>query len=526
MSLLDIVFEPLIEPTVITNKSIFKSDTGFDGDNNEFSKYPVLTMTPYVDPVLDTEFTTKKYTDDNFLSQTDASSTYLTQTNATNTYLSQADASNTYLSQANATSTYLSQADASNTYLSQANASNTYLTQANATNTYLTQANATNTYLSQANATSTYLTQANASNTYLTQTAASNTYLTQAVATTELALKASESFVTSSINTAINNLINSAPSTLDTLGEIATILQSNVNDIGTLTTSIAGKVSKTANETISGVLTFTQAPIMSGASITSATIPDTALVSTFLKTSDASSTYLTQANATNTYLSQANASSTYQPILTNSAFLDATSSVQTQLNAKAPIASPALTGVPTAPTPSTSDNSTQLATTAYVKSNLTSYQPTLTGSSNITVGTLACSTLTPSSLITATRLTEVITAVSGSSPYTLNFALGNVFFLSGTQPSANFTCNITNIPTGGTNNQYTITLLYNSSTACFCNTASATDTSSGTIVASGTPKYVNNTAPTLSNSSVYIQTFSVVQCFSTKFILTTVSTFN
>jgi hypothetical protein len=38
---------------------------------------------------------------------------------------------------------------------------------------------------------------------------------------------------------------------------------------------------------------------------------------------------------------------------------------------KAPINSPIFTGTPTAPTPSTSDNSTQLATTAYVKSSIT-----------------------------------------------------------------------------------------------------------------------------------------------------------
>src|ERR1041385_3884033 len=52
------------------------------------------------------------------------------------------------------------------------------------------------------------------------------------------------------------------------------------------------------------------------------------------------------------------------------AFLDATSSVQTQLNTKAPLASPALTGTPTAPTPSQADNSTKLATTAYVDTGL------------------------------------------------------------------------------------------------------------------------------------------------------------
>ena len=40
------------------------------------------------------------------------------------------------------------------------------------------------------------------------------------------------------------------------------------------------------------------------------------------------------------------------------------------LNLKAPLASPALTGTPTAPTPATTDISTRLATTAYVQNNL------------------------------------------------------------------------------------------------------------------------------------------------------------
>lgn len=41
--------------------------------------------------------------------------------------------------------------------------------------------------------------------------------------------------------------------------------------------------------------------------------------------------------------------------------------VQTALNLKAPLASPAFTGTPTAPTPTTSDSSTKIATTAWVK---------------------------------------------------------------------------------------------------------------------------------------------------------------
>jgi len=60
-----------------------------------------------------------------------------------------------------------------------------------------------------------------------------------------------------------------------------------------------------------------------------------------------------------------------------------TSAIQTQLNAKAALASPALTGTPTAPTATAATNTTQLATTAFVttadnlKANLAS--PTFTG---------------------------------------------------------------------------------------------------------------------------------------------------
>lgn len=55
-----------------------------------------------------------------------------------------------------------------------------------------------------------------------------------------------------------------------------------------------------------------------------------------------------------------------------------TSSIQTQLNAKAPLASPALTGTPTAPTAATTTNTTQIATTAFVQANC-ALQATLTG---------------------------------------------------------------------------------------------------------------------------------------------------
>lgn len=45
--------------------------------------------------------------------------------------------------------------------------------------------------------------------------------------------------------------------------------------------------------------------------------------------------------------------------------------VQSQLDLKAPLASPALTGAPTAPTPAANNSSTAIATTAYVQTELT-----------------------------------------------------------------------------------------------------------------------------------------------------------
>ena len=68
---------------------------------------------------------------------------------------------------------------------------------------------------------------------------------------------------------------------------------------------------------------------------------------------------------------------------------------------RAPIASPTFTGTPAAPTAATSDNSTTLATTAYVKANL----------ATVSAGTLTGTTL--ASTITGSSLTSVGTITSG-----------------------------------------------------------------------------------------------------------------
>lgn len=55
---------------------------------------------------------------------------------------------------------------------------------------------------------------------------------------------------------------------------------------------------------------------------------------------------------------------------TGSQAISTVTGLQTALDNKAPIASPAFTGVPTAPTAATSDNSTAIATTAFVQANI------------------------------------------------------------------------------------------------------------------------------------------------------------
>jgi hypothetical protein len=71
-------------------------------------------------------------------------------------------------------------------------------------------------------------------------------------------------------------------------------------------------------------------------------------------------------NSFNNYLTTSNASSTYATISSLSNYLTTSSAASTY----APIANPTFTGTSKTTTPSTSDNSTNIATTAYVQSNL------------------------------------------------------------------------------------------------------------------------------------------------------------
>jgi microcystin-dependent protein len=118
--------------------------------------------------------------------------------------------------------------------LTQASASNTYLTQVSASNTYLTQTSASTNYLTQASASSTYLTQSSGSSTYLTQTSASTTYATK----TEL----NSIDLNSASGTIVAAIVDSAPTTLNTLNELAAALGDDPNFATTLTNLISTKL--------------------------------------------------------------------------------------------------------------------------------------------------------------------------------------------------------------------------------------------------------------------------------------------
>jgi hypothetical protein len=90
--------------------------------------------------------------------------------------------------------------------------------------------------------------------------------------------------------------------------------------------------------------------------------------------------------------------------------------VETQLLLKAPLASPTLTGTPVAPTPNDSDNSTKIATTAFVKNQAysTVASPTFTGT--VTIPTLSVTgAATITSTISASGLAgSLLTSTVGS----------------------------------------------------------------------------------------------------------------
>jgi hypothetical protein len=145
------------------------------------------------------------------------------------------------------------------------------------------------------------------------------------------------------------------------------------------TATAASTYAPIVSPTFTGTVTIPAGASISGY-LTSATAASTyqtiSGMSSYLTTATASSTYAPLASPTFTgtvtipagasisgYLTTSSASSTYQTLSGMSSYLTTATAATTY----APLASPALTGVPTAPTALTADSSTTIATTAFVK---------------------------------------------------------------------------------------------------------------------------------------------------------------
>ena len=122
-----------------------------------------------------------------------------------------------------------------------------------------------------------------------------------------------------------------------------------------------------------------------------------------------------------------------------------TSTIDTQLATKAPLASPALTGTPTAPTASAGTNNTQVATTAYVDRKMT-----LMTAQNSTSGTSIDFTGIPS---WAKRITIMMKDISTNGVFDLLVQIGANSLQSTGYNSASAECISGSVPrvTGASN---------------------------------------------------------------------------
>ncbi|ELR1976629.1 tail fiber protein [Salmonella enterica] len=164
---------------------------------------------------------------------------------------------------------------------------------------------------------------------------------------------------------AINALINGAPGTMDTLKEIAAAINNDPKFSETINNALALKA-----PLASPVFTGTPTAPTASQGTNSTQIANTAFVK------EAITALINGAPGTLDTLKEIAAAINNDP--------NFSTTINNALALKAPLASPALTGVPTAPTAAQGTNNTQIATTAYVRAAISA----LVGSSPEALDTL------------------------------------------------------------------------------------------------------------------------------------------
>jgi hypothetical protein len=140
--------------------------------------------------------------------------------------------------------------------------------------------------------------------------------------------------VATAVSTAISNLVDAAPGALDTLNELAAAIGDDANFFATIATNLSNHEADTTS--IHGISNTANLVYNDNAALTNTRTPSDGSVTT-------------------------------AKIAAGGIAQSAVTSLTTDLGLKAPLASPALTGTPTAPTAGSGTNTTQVATTAFVK---------------------------------------------------------------------------------------------------------------------------------------------------------------
>ncbi len=244
------------------------------------------------------------------------------------------------------------------------------------------------------------------------------------------------------VDTSISNLVNSAPSTLDTLNELANALGNDANFSTTITNLIGTKANQSdLNTTNTNVLNNTNSITTLQSSKQDTLSYDTVPTQNSTKLLTSSSLYNTFSN----YVTSSGLGSTLASYVLSSSLTTTLSSYLTISSAS-------------------STYQTIAGMSSYLTTSLASstYQ-TISGMSNY-ASLSGNNTLTGNNVITTDKMYEQIHNAGSGTNLSLTYtSIKGVVYYS---PAANFLLTLSSIPTSSTNASYSITFIYNTKFYC------------------------------------------------------------